>query len=120
MEEIYSCFPSFRGQLALVSWIRIRILNPNPEPHTCLRQNSDTKHWGKVPKIYYREKENRAGRAKGGEVEVAHGKREIRKMMSRGGEQEQEELGGRYTVKKVLVFPVPSRDVTNQTLPGRE
>jgi hypothetical protein len=26
----------------------------------------------------------------------------------------------RYTVKKVIVFPVPSRDVTNQTLPGRE
>jgi hypothetical protein len=25
-----------------------------------------------------------------------------------------------YTVKKVIVFPVPSRDVTNQTLPGRE
>ncbi len=24
------------------------------------------------------------------------------------------------TVKKVIVFPVPSRDVTNQTLPGRE
>ncbi len=24
-----------------------------------------------------------------------------------------------YTVKKVIVFPVPSRDVTNQTLPGR-
>jgi hypothetical protein len=28
-------------------------------------------------------------------------------------------LGG-YTVKKVIVFPVPSRDVSNQTLPGRE
>jgi hypothetical protein len=26
----------------------------------------------------------------------------------------------RYTVKKVIVFPVPRRDVTNQTLPGRE
>ncbi len=25
-----------------------------------------------------------------------------------------------YTVKKVSVFPVLSRDVTNQTLPGRE
>jgi hypothetical protein len=25
-----------------------------------------------------------------------------------------------YTVKKVNDFPVPSRDVTNQTLPGRE
>jgi hypothetical protein len=28
-------------------------------------------------------------------------------------------LGG-YTVKKVIVFPVPSRDVSSQTLPGRE
>ncbi len=26
----------------------------------------------------------------------------------------------RYTVKKVNDFPVPSRDVTYQTLPGRE
>jgi hypothetical protein len=26
----------------------------------------------------------------------------------------------RYTVKKVSDFSVPSRDVTNQTLPGRE
>ncbi len=26
----------------------------------------------------------------------------------------------RYNVKKVIVFPVPSRDVTNQTLPGGE
>jgi hypothetical protein len=26
----------------------------------------------------------------------------------------------RYTVQKVNDFPVPSRDVTNQTLPGRE
>jgi hypothetical protein len=26
----------------------------------------------------------------------------------------------RYTVKKVNHFPVPSRDVTDQTLPGRE
>jgi hypothetical protein len=25
-----------------------------------------------------------------------------------------------YTVKKVIVFPVSSRDVTDQTLPGRE
>ncbi len=25
-----------------------------------------------------------------------------------------------YTVKKVIVFPVPSRDVTNQTLPEVE
>jgi hypothetical protein len=25
-----------------------------------------------------------------------------------------------YTVKKFIVFPVPSRDVTNQTLPGQE
>ncbi len=25
-----------------------------------------------------------------------------------------------YTVKKVIGFPVPSRDVTNQSLPGRE
>ncbi len=25
-----------------------------------------------------------------------------------------------YTVKKVSGFPVPSRDVTNQSLPGRE
>jgi hypothetical protein len=25
-----------------------------------------------------------------------------------------------YTVKKFIVFPVPSRDVTNQTLRGRE
>jgi hypothetical protein len=25
-----------------------------------------------------------------------------------------------YTVKKVIVFPVLNRDVTNQTLPGRE
>ncbi len=25
-----------------------------------------------------------------------------------------------YTVKKFLIFPVPRRDVTNQTLPGRE
>jgi hypothetical protein len=27
---------------------------------------------------------------------------------------------GTYTVKKVSGFPVPSRDVTDQTLPGRE
>jgi hypothetical protein len=27
--------------------------------------------------------------------------------------------GVQYTVKKVCRFPVPSRDVTNQTLPGR-
>jgi hypothetical protein len=27
---------------------------------------------------------------------------------------------GKYTVKKVSGFHVPSRDVTNQTLPGRE
>ena len=27
---------------------------------------------------------------------------------------------GPYTVKKVIDFPVPSREVTNQTLPGRE
>jgi hypothetical protein len=27
---------------------------------------------------------------------------------------------GMYTVKKVNGFPVPSRDVTNQSLPGRE
>jgi hypothetical protein len=26
----------------------------------------------------------------------------------------------KYTVKKVIVFPAPSLDVTNQTLPGRE
>ncbi len=26
----------------------------------------------------------------------------------------------RYTVKKVIDFAVPSRNVTNQTLPGRE
>ncbi len=26
----------------------------------------------------------------------------------------------RYTVKKVSNFPTPSRDLTNQTLPGRE
>jgi hypothetical protein len=25
-----------------------------------------------------------------------------------------------YTVKNVIVFPVPNRDVTKQTLPGRE
>jgi hypothetical protein len=25
-----------------------------------------------------------------------------------------------YTVKKVIVFPVPSRDVNIETLPGRE
>jgi hypothetical protein len=25
-----------------------------------------------------------------------------------------------YTIKNVIVFPVPSRDVTNQTLPGWE
>jgi hypothetical protein len=25
-----------------------------------------------------------------------------------------------HTVKKIIVFPVPSWDVTNQTLPGRE
>jgi hypothetical protein len=25
-----------------------------------------------------------------------------------------------HTVKKVIIFPVPSRDVTNQTLPDRE
>ncbi len=25
-----------------------------------------------------------------------------------------------YTVKKVTIFPVPSRDVTNQTFPGQE
>ncbi len=30
-------------------------------------------------------------------------------------------IGARqYTVKKVSHFPVPSRDVTDQTLPGRE
>ncbi len=28
-------------------------------------------------------------------------------------------IGG-YTVKKVSDFPIPSRDVTNQTLPGKE
>jgi hypothetical protein len=28
--------------------------------------------------------------------------------------------GGEYTVKKVIDFPVPGRDVTYQTLPGRE
>ncbi len=26
----------------------------------------------------------------------------------------------RYTVRKLIDFPVPSRDVTDQTLPGRE
>jgi hypothetical protein len=30
------------------------------------------------------------------------------------------DLRGSYTVKKVNYFPVPSRDVTNQTLTGRE
>jgi hypothetical protein len=25
-----------------------------------------------------------------------------------------------YTVKKVIIFPVPRRDVINQTLPGQE
>jgi hypothetical protein len=30
------------------------------------------------------------------------------------------EANPRYTVKKVNDFPVPSRDVTDQTLPGRE
>ncbi len=25
-----------------------------------------------------------------------------------------------YAIKKVIVFPIPSRDVTNKTLPGRE
>ncbi len=25
-----------------------------------------------------------------------------------------------YTVKKVIEFPLPSRDVNNQTIPGRE
>ncbi len=25
-----------------------------------------------------------------------------------------------YTVKKVIDFPIPSRDITNQTLPGRK
>jgi hypothetical protein len=30
------------------------------------------------------------------------------------------ELNARYTVKKVSGFPVPSRDVTNETLPGSE
>jgi hypothetical protein len=29
-------------------------------------------------------------------------------------------LDKQYTVKKVIDFPVPSLDVTNQTLPGRE
>jgi hypothetical protein len=29
-------------------------------------------------------------------------------------------IGNKYTVKKVGDFPVPRRDVTNQTLPGRE
>ncbi len=29
-------------------------------------------------------------------------------------------LSSMQTVKKVIVFPVPSRDVTNETLPGRE
>jgi hypothetical protein len=29
-------------------------------------------------------------------------------------------MRGEYTVKKVIDFPFPSRDVTNQTLPGRE
>jgi hypothetical protein len=28
-------------------------------------------------------------------------------------------LQGMYTVKKVIVFPVTSRDVTNQTIPGQ-
>jgi hypothetical protein len=28
--------------------------------------------------------------------------------------------GKGYTVKKVIDFPVPSREVTNQTLSGRE
>jgi hypothetical protein len=27
---------------------------------------------------------------------------------------------GKYTVKNVSHFPIPSRDVTNQTLPSRE
>jgi hypothetical protein len=30
------------------------------------------------------------------------------------------EIGQYYTVKKVCPFPVPRRDVTNQTLPGLE
>jgi hypothetical protein len=30
------------------------------------------------------------------------------------------EVGSRYTVKKVIDFPVPSRDVTYQALPVRE
>jgi hypothetical protein len=30
------------------------------------------------------------------------------------------ELNDGYTVKKAIVFPVPIRDVTNQTLSGRE
>jgi hypothetical protein len=29
-------------------------------------------------------------------------------------------VNSEYTVKKVIGFPVPSRDVTNQTLPGGE
>ncbi len=29
-------------------------------------------------------------------------------------------LMGKYTVKKVSDIPIPSRDVTYQTLPGRE
>jgi hypothetical protein len=31
-----------------------------------------------------------------------------------------EALGKDYTVKKINDFPVPSRDVTDQTIPGRE
>ncbi len=39
-------------------------------------------------------------------------------MPKRGGGESGEGEG--YTVKKVIFFPVPSRDVTNHTLPGRE
>jgi hypothetical protein len=27
---------------------------------------------------------------------------------------------GKHTVKKIIVFPVPSQDIANQTLPARE
>ncbi len=39
---------------------------------------------------------------------------------SPGAESRNAARAHHHTVKKVIVFPVPSRDVINQTLPGRE
>jgi hypothetical protein len=46
------------------------------------------------------EKVEGRGIFQGGGEEDAHGKKEIRKMMSRGGEQEHEKIGGRYEKKR--------------------